>query len=72
MDDSITVTEGEIRDGFRFLYARAKLAAEPAAAAGVGALLAGKVAGRGGENGRRGRLRRQCLGRDGRWYPGFR
>ena len=43
VDDSITVSEREIRDGFRFLYARAKLAAEPAAAAGVGALLAGKV-----------------------------
>jgi threonine dehydratase len=28
---------------FRFLYERAKLAAEPGAAAGVGALLAGKV-----------------------------
>ncbi len=40
---SVTVSEAEIRDGFRFLYARAKLAAEPAGAAGVAALLAGKV-----------------------------
>ena len=37
------VTEDDIRAGFRFLYERAKLAAEPGAAAGVGALLAGKV-----------------------------
>jgi threonine dehydratase len=41
--ETITVTEGEIRDGFRFLYGRAKLAVEPAAAAGAGALLAGKI-----------------------------
>ena len=39
------VTEEEIRMGFRFLYERAKLAPEPAGAAGVGALLAAKVAG---------------------------
>jgi threonine dehydratase len=42
--ESVLVTEGEIEDGFRFLYERAKLAAEPAGAAGVAALLAGKVA----------------------------
>jgi threonine dehydratase len=41
--DSVTVSEPEIEDGFRFLYERAKLAAEPAGAAGVAALLAGKV-----------------------------
>jgi len=41
--DSLIVTEDEIAAGFRFLYERAKLAAEPAGAAGVGALLAGKV-----------------------------
>jgi threonine dehydratase len=41
--EHVTVTEREIRDGFRFLYARAKLAAEPAGAAGVAALLAGKI-----------------------------
>jgi threonine dehydratase len=43
--ESVLVTEEEIADGFRFLYERAKLAAEPAGAAGVAALLAGKVPG---------------------------
>ncbi len=42
--ESILVTEDEIADGMRFLYGRAKLACEPAAAVGVAALLAGKVA----------------------------
>jgi threonine dehydratase len=42
--ESVLVSEEEIADGFRFLYERAKLAAEPAGAAGVGALLAGKLA----------------------------
>jgi threonine dehydratase len=41
--EHVTVTEEEIRTGFRFLYERAKLAVEPAGAAGVAALLAGKV-----------------------------
>jgi threonine dehydratase len=41
--ESLLVSEDEIRAGFRFLYGRAKLACEPAAAAGVAALLAGKV-----------------------------
>jgi threonine dehydratase len=41
--ESVLVTEDDIRTGFRFLYERAKLAAEPGAAAAVGALLAGKV-----------------------------
>jgi threonine dehydratase len=41
--DSYLVSEGDIRAGFRFLYERAKLAAEPGAAAGAGALLAGRV-----------------------------
>ena len=41
--ESVLVSEGDIRAGFRFLYERAKLAAEPGAAAGTGALLAGKV-----------------------------
>jgi threonine dehydratase len=41
--ESVLVTEDEIEVGFRFLYSRAKLACEPAAAAGVAALLAGKV-----------------------------
>jgi threonine dehydratase len=39
----VLVSEDDIKAGFRFLYARAKLAAEPGAAAAVGALLAGKV-----------------------------
>jgi len=43
--ESVLVAEEEIEAGFRFLYERAKLAAEPAGAAGVGALLAGKVPG---------------------------
>jgi threonine dehydratase len=43
--ESVLVTEDEIVEGFRFLYQRAKLAAEPGAAAGVAALLAGKVPG---------------------------
>ena len=41
--ECVLVTEAEIEDGFRFLYARAKLACEPAGAAAVAALLAGKV-----------------------------
>jgi threonine dehydratase len=43
--ESVLISEEEIRAGFRFLYERAKLAAEPGGAAGVGALLAGKVPG---------------------------
>ena len=43
VDQSVTVTEEELRAGFRFLYERAKLAAEPAGAATTAALLAGKV-----------------------------
>jgi threonine dehydratase len=41
--ESCLVSEDDIRAGFRFLYERAKLAAEPGAAVGAGALLAGKV-----------------------------
>ena len=40
---AVLVTEEEIAEGFRFLYERAKLACEPAGAAAVAALLAGKV-----------------------------
>lgn len=43
--DVVLVTDDEIRTGFRFLYERAKLAAEPGAAAAVAAVLAGKVLG---------------------------
>jgi threonine dehydratase len=46
--DTVLVTEDEIAEGMRFLYARAKLACEPAGAAAAGAVIAGKVeAGRG-------------------------
>ncbi len=41
--ETVLVTEDEIAAGMRFLYAEAKLACEPAAAAAFGAVLAGKV-----------------------------
>lgn len=41
----VLVSEAEIEEGFRFLYERAKLACEPAGAAAVAALLAGKIEG---------------------------
>lgn len=40
----VQVEEQEIEDGMRFLYQRAKLACEPAGAAAIAALQAGKVA----------------------------
>jgi len=43
VDEIVLVTDDEIAEGFRFLYTRAKLACEPAGAAAVGAILAGKV-----------------------------
>jgi threonine dehydratase len=43
VDATVLVTEAELEDAFRFLYARAKLACEPAGAASTAALLAGKV-----------------------------
>ena len=43
LDEVVTVSEDELAEGFRFLYARAKLAVEPAAAATVAALLSGVV-----------------------------
>ena len=43
VDEIVLVSEDEIADGFRFLYERAKLACEPAGAAAVAAVLAGKV-----------------------------
>lgn len=43
VDEVVLVSEEEIAEGLRFLYARAKLACEPAGAAAVAALLAGKV-----------------------------
>jgi threonine dehydratase len=41
--ERVLVSEEEIAEGFRFLYQRAKLACEPAGAAAVAALLAGKI-----------------------------
>ncbi|MFN0156432.1 MAG: pyridoxal-phosphate dependent enzyme [Gaiella sp.] len=41
----VTVTEEEIREAMRALYTRSKLACEPAGAAGLAAVLAGKVQG---------------------------
>jgi threonine dehydratase len=43
LDEAVSVSEEQIAEGFRFLYARAKLAVEPAAAAPVAAVLAGLV-----------------------------
>ena len=43
VDEVVLVSEDEIADGMRFLYTRAKLACEPAGAAGVAALLAGRI-----------------------------
>ena len=42
--ESVLVAEEEIKDAFRFLYGRMKLACEPAGAATAAALLAGRVA----------------------------
>jgi len=49
VDEVVLVSEEEIGGGMRFLYSRAKLACEPAAAAPVGALLAGRIPLEGGE-----------------------
>lgn len=43
VEEVVLVTEEEIAAGFRFLYERAKLACEPAGAAAVAAVLAGRV-----------------------------
>ena len=42
--ESVLVTEEKIREAFRFLYRRTKLAVEPAAAVAAAGLLTGKVA----------------------------
>jgi threonine dehydratase len=47
VEEVVLVSDEEIARGFRFLYERAKLACEPAGAAAVAALLAGKVDGGG-------------------------
>ena len=44
VDEVVLVSDDEIAEGMRFLYSRAKLACEPAGAAAVAALLAGKIA----------------------------
>jgi threonine dehydratase len=44
--ERVLVTEDEIAEAMRFLYARAKLAVEPAGAAATAALLSGKVTAR--------------------------
>jgi threonine dehydratase len=41
----VLVSEEEIRDAFRFLYGRAKLAAEPGGAAATAAVLSGRITG---------------------------
>lgn len=43
VDDVVLVSEQQIRDAFRFLYERAKLACEPAGAASTAALLSGAI-----------------------------
>ena len=43
VDEVVLVSDEEIAEAMRFLYTRAKLACEPAGAAAVAALLAGKV-----------------------------
>jgi threonine dehydratase len=47
--ESVLVSEDELREGLRFVYARAKLACEVAGAATAAALLAGRVPLEGGE-----------------------
>jgi threonine dehydratase len=46
---SVLVSEEELKAGFRFAYERCKLACEPAGAAGIAAVLAGKVPAEQGE-----------------------
>ena len=41
--ESVLVSEDELKEGFRFVYGRMKLACEVAGAATAAALLAGKV-----------------------------
>ena len=43
VDEVVLVSEEEIAEAMRFLYTRAKLACEPAGAAAVAALLAGRI-----------------------------
>ena len=68
--ESVLVTEDEIKEGFRFMYGRMKLACEAAGAATAAALLAGKIHARARQHRRRGRLGRQRGCANGRCYPG--
>ena len=71
VDEVVLVSEAEIEDAFRFLYARAKLACEPAGAAVDGGPPGRQDrAGTGGNGGRR-CLRRQCGTPNRLCYPGF-
>lgn len=49
VDDVVVISDDAILDGLRFLVARARIVAEPAGAAAVGALLAGAVKAKPGE-----------------------
>jgi threonine dehydratase len=49
VEQVVLVTEDELKEAFRFLYARTKLAAEPAGAAPIAALLGGKISLKAGE-----------------------
>jgi threonine dehydratase len=49
VDDVVVISDDAILDGLRFLVARARIVAEPAGAAAVGALLSGAVKARPGE-----------------------
>ena len=49
VDDVVAISDDAILDGLRFLVARARIVAEPAGAAAVGALLCGAVTPRPGE-----------------------
>jgi threonine dehydratase len=49
VDDVVAISDDAILDGLRFLVARARVVAEPAGAAAVGALLNGAVKPRPGE-----------------------
>ena len=49
VDDVVLISDDTILDGLRFLVARARIVAEPAGAAAVGALLSGAVRARPGE-----------------------
>ena len=69
VDEVVLVSEEEIEEAFRFLYARAKLACEPAGAASTAALLAGKIALEPGKT-RSPLSRRQCGTPNHLCYPG--